>query len=500
MITTEQLLVHPLAFGLTTASPVQRAICRAADGLPLGDLANDPTVVSVFGGPAALVLLPNEPPKEIYIVASIRSGKSLFSAALALKIALTIDLSFLAKSEIARVSVVSLDKDKAGAVMSHLRGALEREGGVLRRCLVTSPKPTAERVRVRRDDGRIVEIVIAAGKQAGGSLVSRWSCAAIFDEAARMQGQADGVVNFEDMRGSVIARLSLLKGAQLIVVTSPWAARGPIYEAVQKYTGKPSRLMVMVRATGPELNPVLWTPEAVEEVRRTDESAYITDVLGEFADVEGGLFLAQDLANATRPEPETLPRAPGWTYTAGMDPATRSNAWALVVVGFKPSDDGEVSGDRYVVVRTRQWLGSSREPLKAKEVLPEIAAELKEYGIDEVYTDQFGADLLKEIAEDCGLTVTLDTDTTAEKDNRWIDFRGRVLSGAIELSPDEVLRSDLLSARKRLTPNGIKVELPVTRDGRHADFAPAVVLAVSKAAQAPGWVAQMQQWRRNGGT
>jgi hypothetical protein len=35
---TEALLTSPEAFGLTTATPLQRAICRVSDGVPIGDL------------------------------------------------------------------------------------------------------------------------------------------------------------------------------------------------------------------------------------------------------------------------------------------------------------------------------------------------------------------------------------------------------------------------------------------------------------------------------
>ena len=50
----EGLLTSPLGFALTTASPLQRAIARVADGRPLGDLADDPLglVASPIAGPA----------------------------------------------------------------------------------------------------------------------------------------------------------------------------------------------------------------------------------------------------------------------------------------------------------------------------------------------------------------------------------------------------------------------------------------------------------------
>jgi len=43
-----------------------------------------------------------------------------------------------------------------------------------------------------------------------------------------------------------------------------------------------------------------------------------------------------------------------------------------------------------------------------------------------------------------------------------------------------MLRADLLSIRKRVTMNGIAIELPRTADGRHADYGPSLALCVAK--------------------
>ena len=494
-VTLEQLLTHPRAFGLTTATPVQRAICRIADGLPLAELADVPEVQRSLGGAAALAALPTVPPTELYVVAAIRCGKSLLSGALAMRTALTIDLSFLATSEIARVSVVSLDRDKAKIVGQHLLGALERPGSALRKYLLNAPKPTDERMMLRRDDGRRIEIVVAAGRRGGSSLVSRWTVAAIFDEAARMLGQEDGVVNFDDMRKSVIARLGLLPGAQLVAVTSPWAARGPIYDATQESWGRPSQHLVVVRATGPEMNPVIWTPEACEAERLRPNGSYETDVLGEFVDPEGGLFTAAELRAATRQAPVDLPREDAVEYTAAMDPATTGNAWAVVVVGKRPGAESEAE-DRYFVAAARQWQGSRVEPLKAREVFAEMAPLLAAYGVTEVHTDRWGGSLLAEHGDYAGVAVVMAKEPAETVARRHADFRTLILDGRLELAPHPVLVADLLAIKKRLLPGGgLKFDLPVTRDGRHADFAPAAVLAVAKAAGAPTWVHAMNRER-----
>ena len=147
------------------------------------------------------------------------------------------------------------------------------------------------------------------------------------------------------------------------------------------------------------------------------------------------------------------------------------------------------------VAFAKQWTGSRLEPLKAKRVLAEIAGEVARYGLTEVHTDQWSAGLLEEIGEDVALSVKEDESTTEEKDQAWLDMRNRVVDKQVELAPIPLLIADLLSAKKRLTPNGVKIELPVTVDGRHADYAPALKLAIAKASLGPNWGDMLARWR-----
>ena len=114
----EGLLTSPLGFGLTTASPLQRAIARVADGRALDDLAEDPAVIRAFGG----TVPPPVKPAEFAIVSGIRTAKSLSAAALAVHWSQRADLSRLGPGEIPRISIVSLSKDLADVVFGHIVG------------------------------------------------------------------------------------------------------------------------------------------------------------------------------------------------------------------------------------------------------------------------------------------------------------------------------------------------------------------------------------------
>ena len=81
------------------------------------------------------------------------------------------------------------------------------------------------------------------------------------------------------------------------------------------------------------------------------------------------------------------------------------------------------------------------------------------------------------------------------------DFRTLLLVTRLELPPVPAFTADLLSVRKKLQPGGaIRYQAPVTRDGRHADYAPAAVLAVARLAAGPDWVDAMNAQRARGGS
>jgi hypothetical protein len=251
-LSLERLVTSSAGFGLTTASPLQRAICRIADGRGLGPLAEVPEVRRAIGDVDAL---PRERPAELMILSGIRVGKSLLAAAIAVRASQTCEIGHLGPGEIPRVSVVSLRLDLAEVVFRFIVGNLQAKPA-LRPLLAEDP--TSDSVMLRHPTGRLVEVKVVAGARAGSTLVARWSAGCIFDEAPRMVGAEDGVVNFDHAHDAVIGRL--LPGAQIVSIGSPWAPFGPIYDRVQERWGKPAEDLVIVRAPAYDMNPVTWTP------------------------------------------------------------------------------------------------------------------------------------------------------------------------------------------------------------------------------------------------
>ncbi len=466
----EWKLTDPLAFGLTTASHVQRAVCRIADGIPLDELADNRDVVNALGGHTEG--LPTGRPLEMFLISGIRTAKSLTAACGAFHMATTCDVSSLRAGEIPRVSVVSLKKDNADVIMNHLVGSVQASP-LLRPFLLGEPSDSG--LMLRHPSGRPVEVCVVAGSRAGASLVSRWSAGCIFDEFPRMVGGDDGVVNWDDSRQAVLLRL--LRGCQLWHIGSPWAPFGPAYEAVTEHHGKPTEQRVVIRAPANVMNPVYWTPERVTEARKADADAARTDIDAEFSTPEAAMFSLASVTACTRKLPLIVEPKPGHTYYAAMDPATRGNGWTLAVA---TRDAGKA-----IVVRADEWIGSRDNPLDPADVLLEVAKILSAYGIRTVHSDQVMGDALIRLARDAGLSLSQWTIPRVQQAQKFLAIRTQMDLGKVELPPVPHLRTDLLHIRKRVTPTGVTVDYPMTSDGRHCDFGPALMLVLTKALPEP---------------
>jgi len=469
----EALLTRREGFGLETATPVQRAICRVIGGKPLGDIEDHPEVLRAFGGK----LPPEGHVKEVVVLAAIRSGKTLLAAATGVWVTQTANLDDLRPGEIPRFTIMSTARDQADACLGHLKGSV-MSSPTMRRWLVEEPK--SDSVLLRHPTGRVCEIKVVAGSRAGSTLVARWSIGGVFDEAPRMVGSGDGVVNLEDARTAIVGRVR--DGCPLLYIGSPWAPFGPVYDWTQEGFGAPTRLRTVIRAPGPSMNPVWFTPARCAELREQDPTAYKTDVLGEFADADEAFFPLEMIEAATEGRsPLPMPPEPLRHYTAAMDPATRTNAWTFGV----STVDTEGLRLKHTIVLARQWTGKVRDRSRPRAILAEIAEVCREYGVDSVHTDQYSAEVLQDLAEEVGLTLLVQDVTRAIKHDQVSNLRALMDEGLVSLPPEADIRKDLQLTRRKVTQDGVSVVYPRSSDGRHCDYVPTLGLLVANPPDLP---------------
>ena len=518
----EALITSRDGFALVTASPLQRAVCRIIEGRPLGELAEREDVVDALGGAEAIAALPNVPPGEVVILSGIRTFKSGLAAANAIRASQVCDTRGLGPGEVPRVSVVSLTLDLSRVVFGHIVGQVQ-ERPALRRLLLEDP--TSDSVILRHPTGRPVEIKCVAGARAGASLVARWSAGVVFDEAPRMVGIEDGVVNYDDARRAVLGRL--LPGAQLVSVGSPWAPAGPIYDAFTESFGRPSPARVVIRGTGPAMNPIWWTPARCEQLRATDPVAYETDVLGRFAAAEMSTLpgSAIESAFANHPDLDSIGEPylfADWSQLRHDRIAMLVAAWvaplvahpedqwlwvpATVPAGTEVVPGGRVGG---MVVANRHgcvhpvldangqqlpndafdarpifkvfdvvsWGKHERDRVDAETIVREGARLARRYGARKAFGDQFEAWSLESIFKRYDLRFATLPWTANAKTGAFDHLRTLLVGGQLSLPPHAThLREELHRVRSRPTVRG-GFEYVVPGASGHGDHLSALLLA-----------------------
>lgn len=485
----EALITSPRGFGLITATPLQRAICRIIEGKPLTSLADHPHVKEAVGDTR---YIDGQRPKHVILCCATRAGKSLITAGAGIWATQTCNFGMLGAGERPRVSILSTARDNARVIMQHIIGNITAKDA-LRPLLIGAAG--SEELLLKGAMGREVEMTVVSGARAGSTLVSRWSAGVLIDEAARMVGASDGVINLDDARAAIYSRL--LPGAQLIEITSPWLPIGPIFTDVNTYWGGgpnygkkfASPDICVIRARGDWLNPVLWTPKFAADLLRKDPRAYKTDFLAEFSDADDTFFPQVLLDSATNPDLDNpTPPEVGYEYSACMDPATRGNAWTLVIATRK----GHVKS----VVGLWEWQGTSVEPLSPRRVLSQIGTILRGYGLTWCFTDQWAADAFVDIADEEGVDLLVEQRRRDETAKAFLALLLEMQAGHIVLPRHDMLRKDLTLIRKIPSPSppGFKVVLPTTPDGRHCDFAPALVGALMR------WLGEFEELRPIEGT
>lgn len=469
-LTLEELLTGR-GFADLPASPLQRAIARAAEGRPLEGILTDEQLRAHFGVTSWLAQLP----RVIVLVCGVRGGKSFIAACAAIWSCLRADLGKLKLHEIPRFAILGPTVDAATATFRILLGILQASPVLAG---LVEGEPTRDTVTLRRPDGRLVEICVVAASRGGATLRNRWLVGAIFEEVAQLgQEQAGHVVSAEELYSAAVTRL--LEGCQLWLISSPYGPVGLLFKMFSDWFGKPGRALV-VHAPTRALNPTFPQSE-IDAVRAENPDVAEREHDAKFIDADNAYLGAALVDPAQRKEPLERPRPGRAVVHAGMDAGTRGNAWTVALAWA--DQDGEQR--RVVVAAVREWKGSKSEPLSPRAVFREIAAFLEPYACHELHCDSWAFDAMQDHALEVGLSLV--EKPSGEGDAAYAKFKALLGSGLCELPPHPVMRDDLIRIRQRATAGGVNIYLPLTANGRHCDFAPSVAQAVLHAST--GWAA-----------
>ncbi len=465
----ELILEYP--FG-TQASGLQKAICRAADGLPVGDALSDEEIIKYFGC-LELMQHPTCVPTLVVLVAGIRSGKSLLASMAQVARVMTCDMSKIKRHLNPRVRIICPKAENAKQTFDHILAAIAESPG-LRAMVVGEPKFSPHpSIIIKRFDGRLVQISIAAADSGGLSMRSGWLAGFVLDEAAMFGESATGaVVNAEEILEAAETRL--LPGGQGWIVSSPYGPVGLLYNLYTLHWGKPGRVLV-VRAPTLAMNPS-FSKADVEAIRLEKPDVAAREYDAEWVDADAAFFEGLLIDKSLREDVQDVPPQEGSRYLAAMDAGMRGNAWTLVIA--RDTRDRYDRIAKIEVAFAYEWIGSRQNPLDPAVVFAEMKEKLTPYGITTVNCDAYALDPLRSVAKSVQVRLNEHTFKGEQKTEVYRSVDTLLRQARLSLPNIAALIRDLKAIRRRATAGQVLPHLPHTSDGRHCDFGPAVSLAV----------------------
>lgn len=365
------------------------------------------------------------------------------------------------------VPIVSTDKPEAMGRLRTIEAILDALGVAYKPC--KAPILGIELV------DRPIAFRVYAASIAGVSGFT--SIFVLLDEVAKWADKDTGANPAKEVIRSIRPTMLTQPNARMVLSSSPWGMLDAHYDA---FEAGDTPLQTVAYAPTWVANPTIT--EEQTRIEEPDESTWLREFKAEpQAEIEEGLLTEMLVDRAVRKpvlDPQTrklvvdLPRMPGHFYVATMDPATRGNAWTLVVATRGPDRVRRVA-------LAREWRGTRAIPLVSKDVLLEIRELIKPYGLTWVTSDQWAGDPLRDTAREVGLTLVLEPWTHINKCEAYVGLRTMLLDEELELPPVDAVKTDLLGIRKKLTRNGVTYEL-ATQGARHSDFAPAIAMAAAK--------------------
>ncbi|OGL26573.1 MAG: hypothetical protein A3G44_15645 [Candidatus Rokubacteria bacterium RIFCSPLOWO2_12_FULL_73_47] len=479
MMSSPSLLDTMKLCGLTGESwSAWRAVAKVLDGDGAKLTSSERAVYEVCTGRTRV---PTEPPAEAWIIKGRRGGGSRFLGAAGTRAARR--RYALAPGERAVVAFGAADRDQARVVHSYatapfraeLHGLVERRSGW-----------AALKALVSRETRWSIDLTTGVSLEVHtshfGRIRGRTFAFAGADEAAFWQSE-DGSANPASEVFAAIRPGLVTLGGQLVVVTTPYAKRGPVWDTFSTYHGVDDDRVLVWRAASTTMNPTI--PErAVQDALERDQSAARAEWLAEFrSDLES--FVSSEALHAVvvPGRTELEPRlGEGGDYFAFVDPAGGSgqDSMTLAIAHAEKYED-DPDGPAVAVLDA---LAEHRPPFDPDVATAECAALLRRYGLARVTGDRYGAEWVRGAFERCGITYDTSARTRSEL---YAELLPLVNARRVELLDHQRMLAQLAALERRPVASG-REAIDHPQRG-HDDLvnaaAGALVLAHADAAEAP---------------
>ena len=261
-------------------------------------------------------------------------------------------------------------------------------------------------------------------------------------------------------------------GGPLIIITSPYARRGEVWNIYRQHYGPDGDPLILVAQGASRVFNETLSPAFVERALSRDPAAATAEYLAIFrSDLES--FVAREAVEACVAL-GVRERAPMTSvgYSAFLDPAGGSGGDSMTMAIGHRSKDGRGMLD---VIR------EAKPPFSPQAVVDEFAAMLKQYRVHRVLGDHWGGEFVKQPFRLHGISYQV---ADRPKSDIYRDGLPLINSGRIELLDSPRLVSQLCALERRVARSG-KDSIDHPPGSFHDDVANAVMGVLVTATSGP---------------
>lgn len=428
IVSLRQALTDPDYFGDQLAGDswsAWRPLMLAIMGEPL-----EPEELAVFERLTGRPEAPGGPVREFVGVIGRRGGKTRALAVLAAYIACCIDhRRILAPGERGQLPFLAQTKEQAASGFNFLCGAIGASpalhGLIENRTADTLSLSTRVDVSVRPASFRSVR---------GGT-----SVAAIADECAFWRSDEVSVNPDVEIIRALKPTLLSTRGP-LVVISSPYARRGYLWNTYAKHFGADGNPRILVaQAPSQVMNPLVdmdWIAGQFEEDPVGSEAEFNAQFRN---DLE--TFIDRDIVESCV-ESGCFEIPPAGKHYYGFVDASGGTGGDSMTMAIS-----HMEGDIAVLDCIRE----RRPPFSPSEVCEEFSATLKSYGVLRVKADKWGSGFVKEAFADCGIECH---QSAKPKSDLYLELLPMLMSGKVRLLDNARLLSQIVNLERKTARGG----------------------------------------------
>lgn len=422
---------------------------------------------------------------RINLIVGRRGGKTTLAAIVAIYSTLKINWRpYLTKTPVATVLVLSHSVDLSEEILDILKQLVEGSQ-VLNLLRNLKKKNTTKifhlKVPFLKDGDKVeysnvrVKVGAASKKTTRGSAV----CTLLCDEVAFWNlAEESAEPDHEILRAARMSLLQFREHGTIIKMSSPGIKQGVLYDEWQKREDLKNDY-IQFKAPSWVWNTILGVNEFKAE-HRLDPEGFDTELRANFVDSISNFILPEFVDMCiTRGVTFNPPSDDGKTiYSAAIDAAFKGDRFGFSIVGYNEK--------RVTMYALKYWEGSKKAPVQVHEVASYIRTVCRQYGLNEVVSDQYSFQPMRELFLQYGINLVENTFTLPYKRKIYFGLKRLIHNQQIDLLDIPLLAKEIKELVVEQTASGqIRIGHP---QGGSDDLSDATAVAVHRVMEKAGVV------------